>query len=174
MRRLLHLSDTLLTLSSLSLSSLFEYPKKTLLWSPFIHTEMSCEEQGNCLSWAARDPSGVLSPHKFNRRFLSFPKSISSFLYTLNIASSIKIISLFQINTIHLNLLVYLVIDSNNQNTIFIANFLYLFLDSYLFEFLICLSCLMAKFCQGCWNGWCFTQYNTLWSLLCWCSLEQE
>ncbi|KAK9122420.1 hypothetical protein Syun_020037 [Stephania yunnanensis] len=27
-------------------------------------------ENGNCLGWAARDPSGVLSPYKFNRRVL--------------------------------------------------------------------------------------------------------
>ncbi|WCJ26684.1 cinnamyl-alcohol dehydrogenase [Euphorbia peplus] len=30
---------------------------------------MSSEgEEGNCLAWAARDPSGILSPYKFNRR----------------------------------------------------------------------------------------------------------
>ncbi|KAM7274527.1 hypothetical protein ACFE04_016393 [Oxalis oulophora] len=30
---------------------------------------MSIEtEHGDCLAWAARDPSGILSPHKFNRR----------------------------------------------------------------------------------------------------------
>ncbi|KAI3888556.1 hypothetical protein MKX03_001319 [Papaver bracteatum] len=25
-------------------------------------------EEGNCLGWAARDPTGVLSPYKFNRK----------------------------------------------------------------------------------------------------------
>ncbi|GJN05439.1 hypothetical protein PR202_ga23064 [Eleusine coracana subsp. coracana] len=30
---------------------------------------MACDsESGNCNAWAARDPSGLLSPYKFNRR----------------------------------------------------------------------------------------------------------
>jgi Co/Zn/Cd efflux system component len=31
--------------------------------------EMTSDNSGNCLAWAARDKSGFLSPHTFNRRY---------------------------------------------------------------------------------------------------------